>query len=118
MKAGFDRTPRERDTVQVTLLDDADRPVAGATVRVVYRPGLDGARELSLGVSDTLGRVRWPVDAGGRAELIVDREHLPVTIRYADPPWQTLTLIALLLVFAIGAIVAGATRSRRPGEAA
>ena len=113
MKATFEPNPREHETVEVTLRDDDDRAVAGATVRIAYRPGLDGARELSLGVSDTLGRVRWPVDAAGRAELLVDREHIPVTIAYADPPWQTLTVMALLLAFALSAIIAGITGRNR-----
>ena len=49
----------------VVLTDINGRPRGGETVRVVHRPGLSGEREVAIGITDGLGRVRWTPDLAG-----------------------------------------------------
>lgn len=109
MTLAMESAPVSGETINVTVLDDRGAPKPGATVRVSYRPGLDGARELSLGVTDGLGRVRWPIDAPGRAEILVDDDVIPVRVAPSEVPVPTLTLLVLLFLFSATTLVFGVT---------
>jgi hypothetical protein len=112
MKLALEAPPVAGATQNVTVLDDSGAPIPGATVRVAYRSGLDGAREMSLGITDGLGRVRWPIDGPGRVELLIADEVLPMSVAAAEVPWETVTLLSLLFLFSAIALVAGVTGRR------
>src|SRR5690606_23043937 len=57
--------PRPGEETVVVVTDDAGRPRAGETVRVIHRPGLGGEREVAVGITDARGRVRWTPQMDG-----------------------------------------------------
>jgi hypothetical protein len=105
--------PIEGQESTVTITDDLGRGAAGLTVRVMHRPGLTGAQEVAIGITDSLGRVRWNPDQPGSAELRVDDEALPVAIGWAHWPIGTLLLLAWLAAAATAMIGFGLSSPRR-----
>ena len=97
----------------VTVQDAAGTPSPGATVRVTYRPGLDGEREVAVGITDGLGRVRWTPDQGGVAELRAGPNRRRVEIERGGAPASSLTLVLLLLLASLGALAYGVLPRRR-----
>lgn len=91
----------------VTVTDDLGRPVVGATVVASWRPGLAASREQTLGVTDSLGRVRWTPDARGVVALSTSGGSFPVRVE-GGLPVETVSLLALLAVVATGAAAWGA----------
>lgn len=89
--------------VVVAITDDEGRPRGGETVRVVHRPGLTGEREVALGITDALGRVRWEPEEGGVAVLKAGEDALPLRIARRGPPADVVVELALL---ALGAALA------------
>src|SRR5690606_11937455 len=61
--------PRAGQETTLTLTDLRERPVAGATVQVVYREGLGGERQRAVGITDSRGRVRWTPELSGVVEI-------------------------------------------------
>ena len=98
----------------IAVTDDIGEPVAGLAVSVVLRPGLDGEKEIALGITDGLGRVRFTPDAGGLALVRADTEELPIAIGWGAAPEATLALLGALVVGAFAAIAFGTTRIRVP----
>ena len=98
----------------LTVVDFAGRPSPGVTVYATQRPGLPNSEETALGITDSLGRVRWTPEQGGvvalRAGEIVSR----VAVDWAAPPADTSTLLGLLILFGLGSILFGAGRRRLP----
>lgn len=103
---------REGEETLVTVTDDLGRPVPGVTVRVLHRPELDGAQELAIGITDTLGRVRWTPELAGTAQVRADQEIVPVAIAWSGAPPDTAVVLALLAVAALGALGYGLTGGR------
>ena len=97
--------PAPTQGVESTVLVTGDdlAPRAGVTIRVVHRPGLDGTRELSVGITDTRGRVRWTPELAGTAVLRSDNDALPLAVAWQGAPPETLILLGLLVA---GALVA------------
>jgi hypothetical protein len=93
----------------VVVTDDIGRAASGVTIRVVHRPGLDGTRELAIGITDALGRVRWTPEAAGAALVQADDAQLPVEVAWAAPPSATIALMVMLAIGALAAIVGGLT---------
>ncbi len=91
----------------VTVTDDLGRPVVGATVMASWRPGLPASREQTLGVTDSLGRVRWTPDASGIVALSTSGGSFPVRVEGAAPV-ETITLLGLLALVATGSAIWGA----------
>ena len=87
-------------------------PVAGATVRVRWRPGLPGTREQAVGITDGRGRVRWTPDEVGIAALTAADASTPVRVASDGVPttpvaWGIALAIAGLLALRYGRPEAG-----------
>lgn len=89
----------------VLLLSDAsDHPVSGATVRVTFRPGLEGEHERAIGITDGRGRLRWTPAEAGVGRLSTDGWTRDVQVAGDQPPASTLTLLGLLVLAGLGAL--------------
>ena len=95
--------PVQGKDVLITILDDAGRAREGIGVRVVHRPGLRGETQLALGLTDSLGRVRWTPETGGTATLHAGRDTLDLRVVPAALPSTTLTWLILSWLTALGA---------------
>lgn len=96
----------------VTLTDDLGRPIGGVAIHAIARPGLDGATDTAIGVTDGLGRVRWTPDRGGLVDLVADKVTLHLAVPWPSPPAETIALTALLAAAALSAIAWGASSAR------
>lgn len=97
-------SPPVQGTATVVVLTDGDgRPRGGETVRVVHRPGLQGDREVAIGITDGLGRVRWTPDVAGVAEIRAGQEHLALQIGWPGIPLDSAVLLVLLGIAGLGA---------------
>lgn len=94
----------------ITLIDDAGRPRNGIGVRVVRREGLPGESQTSLGLTDSLGRVRWTPTAGGRASVTAGSDDQVVRVAYSAVPSATATLLAAMTFAGLLAFVLGLRR--------
>lgn len=94
----------------VTIVDDAGRPRNGIGVRVVVRQGLSGETQTSLGLTDSLGRVRWTPADGGRTLLQAGSHDESVRVAYASVPAATTTLLAAMTFAGLLALVLGLRR--------
>ena len=83
----------------VVLRDAQGNGRGGETVRVIHRPGLGGEREVAVGITDGLGRVRWTPEVGGVARLEAGEEQLRTVV--AQPP-PAETVVGLILLFLCG----------------
>ncbi len=83
---------------------DGAGPLAGRTVRVAWRPGLAGAREASVGITDARGQVRWDPDDSGPAWIRVDGEPTPCRIHvgWPAPPLRIAVPAVALVAGALG----------------
>lgn len=100
---GTDAPPVQGTPTMVVLTDSEGRPRGGETVRVVHRPGLEGDREVAIGITDGLGRVRWTPDVAGVSELRAGDETLPLRVGWPALPLDTAILLALLGIAGLGA---------------
>lgn len=95
----------------VRLVDADGRPAVGVSVRAIHRPGLAEERQEALGLTDSLGRVRWSPVRGGEARILAGEEALDLEVRYATPPTSALVHLGLLLGLGLSAAAVG-LRSR------
>ena len=108
-----DDLPVENHEVTITLVDDAGRAREGVGVRVIHRPGLRGEEQLSLGVTDSLGRVRWKPEHSGTATIRAADETLDLLVVPTTIPATTLTWLGLCVLACLGALGVGIVRWRR-----
>ncbi|MFT6142452.1 MAG: hypothetical protein ACJATT_001693 [Myxococcota bacterium] len=94
----------------ITLLDDAGRPRNGIGVRVVRRDGLPSETQTSLGLTDSLGRVRWTPADGGRTLVQAGSNNESVRVGYASVPAATATLLAAMTFAGLLALFLGLRR--------
>ena len=106
-RLAFDPPPSVGQATLVSVTDDLDRPVVGATVMASWRPGLAASREQSLGVTDSLGRIRWTPDASGVVAVSTSGATAPLRVDGAAPG-DTLAILGLLALVATGAAAWGA----------
>lgn len=95
------------DAVTLEVLDDKARPRSGDTVKVVHRPGLADRREVVVGTTDSLGRVRWTVDAPGPVDVLVGAETVRMHAAWSTPPAEAALLLGALLALAAGLVAWG-----------
>jgi hypothetical protein len=105
--------PTVGEEVVVTVAGPDGAGAPGATVRAVHRPGLYGEREVAIGITDGMGRVRWTPDVAGVTVLSADDHQLWSAVRPDGPPVDTLMLLAVLTLTALGAMAYGMLASRR-----
>jgi hypothetical protein len=92
------------ETVVIATRTDGE-PLAGATVRVVYRPGLAGEHEQAIGITDGRGRITWtPSDAGIAVVKAADQEQ-PLRVAPGGVPEGTAGLVIATVTLA--ALLAG-----------
>jgi hypothetical protein len=103
----LDPTPRAGVETVVTVLDGVGRPSPGVTVQAIHRPGLSSASETALGITDSLGRVRWTPEMGGVVELRAGTSELRTSVAWEHPPEASVTLLALLLAGGVAAVAYG-----------
>ena len=96
--------PALGDEVTATLTAEDGSAVVGATVRVVYRPGLADSTEVAVGVTDARGQVAWVPDQQGTALLIANDTTLPVAIPWAQAPLGTIVILLMVLMLGLGSI--------------
>ena len=112
-RVGFDPAPLQGQESFIVVADEFGRLETGVTVQVIHRPGLDGERQMAIGISDTLGRVRWTPELAGVAVVRAGKLDAPVHVAWSAPPTSTLTLLGLLLLGALGALTFGLVPLRR-----
>ena len=115
--------PAVEGVATVLVVSDADgNHRGGETVRVVHRPGLSGEREIAIGITDGLGRVRWTPEIAGVALLKAGDEVLPLRIGWPGVPLQTAVLFGLLTLAGVWSVLFGlrptGSRGRRRHQAA
>ena len=119
LQIGISSAPIVGQEAWVTVSDG--RPAPGITVTATLRPGLTGESEVTIGITDGLGRVRYTPERAGLAEIHAADAVLPVSIGWSDPPSATVTLLFLLFaaaLLAIGYGAMGGPRWRQPGKPA
>lgn len=117
----FETPPVEGEETVVVVVEgtpggdlaEDSRPVGGATVRAVYRPGLPGQHEQAIGITDGRGRARWTPTEGGVAIVRANDDALDVRVTPARPPATTLALATILALGAAGSAAWGLSRRRR-----
>lgn len=102
--------PRPGEETVVVVTDDAGRPRAGETVRVIHRPGLGGEREVAVGITDARGRVRWTPQMDGVTIVRAGEERLSVRVLPTETPLGTVTLLVVLSLAALGSVGYGLVR--------
>jgi hypothetical protein len=107
----FEPAPQLAEETVLTVLDEQQQPVAGATVRAFHREGLAQARELAIGITDIRGRVKWtPAEAG---PVRVDASKLSAEVFVAWPAPPADTVIPWLLIPLAGLPMLWLGRPRR-----
>lgn len=100
-----------REEVVLPLVDTLGEPIDGATVRVVWRPGLASERRAGVGITDSQGRVRWTPDDSGPARLVVDKVGAcRVHVAWPAPPLRLAVPPFVLLACALALITLGGRR--------
>jgi hypothetical protein len=97
-----DPDPATETEVVVTVLDDLSRPISGATVRAIHRPGLPGERDLAVGLTDARGRVYWTPAEAGTTVLRTRGESQVVHVARPAPPPTPLVVLSALGVVGLG----------------
>jgi hypothetical protein len=92
------------ETVVVATRAD-DEPLAGATVRVFYRPDLLGEHEQAIGITDGRGRIAWTPSDAGIARLQAADQVQALQVAPRSPPEGTIGL--LVTVAAMSLLLAG-----------
>ncbi|MFK7931323.1 MAG: hypothetical protein AB8H79_24280 [Myxococcota bacterium] len=105
--------PQAGTEVAITLLDDLSRPVAGATVRAIYREGISEERDLAVGLTDARGRVYWTPKQGGPVVLRAKRDELRVNVAYGWPPLTPIAVGIPVGTLGMGLLAFGLWGSRR-----
>jgi hypothetical protein len=94
--------------VIVSVVDDDQASMPGQTLTVVHHPGSPDEREIGIGITDSLGRVRWKPDQGGVAVLRVgDHDALRFDIATPYPSPSALVPLALAFLAGVGALIRG-----------
>ena len=117
----FESPPQEgQETVVVVVegepggdLAEDSQPTGGATLRVVYRPGLPGEFEQAIGITDARGRARWIPTEGGIALVESNNSSLPMRILPKSFPPTTLILLALISLGSMASAIYGLSRRSR-----
>lgn len=100
----------------VSVVDSAGQGRPGETVRVVHRPGLDGERELAIGITDGFGRVAWTPDQAGVATVRAGASITPVRISWVGLPTGTLAVAGVTLALAVFSMMFGFRGGRWKGK--
>lgn len=90
----------------LTVLGDDAQPRAGATVHVVYRPGLPGEHEVPAGLSDARGQLRLTPGEAGVVLVRAGDALDPAAIAGPPSAWTGVHLAVL--------VVAALWAARRP----
>lgn len=98
----------------VTVLDWAGRPSAGVTVRAIHRPDLPRAEDAAIGITDSLGRVRWTPEKGGVTQIIAHDTEVDVAVAWAHPPETTLAWLVVLVASSVAMLVHAVRRPAAP----
>ena len=94
--------------VIVSVVDDDQAAVPGQTLTVIHHPGSPDEREVGIGITDSLGRVRWKPDQGGVAVLrLGDDDALRFDVSTPYPSPSALVPLALAALGALGALLRG-----------
>lgn len=108
-----EKYPEKGQPTHITLEAD-DAPVAGAMVKVHYRPNSETTVTQTLGPSDTAGGVEWTPDDAGIVTLEAQREGAEapfatrnVAVRYRGFPAQGLMIMLLAGVLLFGGAAFG-----------
>jgi len=105
--------PRVGTESAIVVVDEAGRPAAGETVRVLHRPGMAGEREIAIGITDTRGKVLWTPEIPGLSTVRAGAESKTLRVERVHWPAGVLTLLLLLVASALVAIASGLFYPRR-----
>ena len=106
--------PRQGAESVVTVLDWADRPSAGVTVRAIHRPELPRSEDAAIGITDSLGRVRWTPEKGGTTRLVAHDTEVDLAVAWAHPPETTLVWLVVLVACSVAMLVYAVRRPSAP----
>lgn len=96
----------------VTVTRD-QRAARGETVRVLHNPGTSFEYERAIGITDARGRATWTPEIAGTYELRAGIERQRGRLSYPRPPADTLALLLLLLLSALGLSLVGLRKQAR-----
>jgi len=97
----------------VTVVDDLSHPIVGATVRATWRTGLEGERDVAVGLTDARGQVPWTPDQNGTVLLAVRDVNEVVQVGPLSPGPTEIILMVAILVVACSFFTAGSIRLAR-----
>jgi hypothetical protein len=103
----FEAAPTLGASTVIVVSDGDGLPSPGETVRVVYRPGLAGAVEQAVGITDRRGRVRWEPAQAGLVAVRAGRDEQITRVAWPSPPAATLVLLVALLLASLGSVAVG-----------
>ena len=114
-RLSFSPDPAAGIETTISVRDADGEADPGETVQVLHRPGLDGERQVAIGITDSRGRVTWTPAISGVAVVRAGTDTQPVAIRWSETPPTTAILLALLACSAMGALGYGVLprRARR-----
>ena len=112
--AGIDLQPEPTVGVETVVTVSRElRPSRGETVRVVHQPGTSFEHERAIGITDARGRATWTPETPGTYELRAGIERRRGRIPYPSPPGEALALGLVLLLIALGLVLAGLRKQAR-----
>jgi hypothetical protein len=110
-----ERFPTQEERVRLFVVDQAGKPVAGASIEVTYRPESSVRRIETIGKSGQSGSIDWvPTEAGiatlkaawtgpDRSEMIATAD---VSVRFRSPPiGGILIMIIAGIVLVVGSVI-------------
>jgi hypothetical protein len=102
MSATFEPAARVGAESTLTVVDADGQPQAGASVHLVYRPGLTGEHQIPAGLADARGQVRLTPSEAGTVIVRAGDELSPASVAGPPSAWTSAHL-AILLIAALWA---------------
>ena len=99
--------PQVGESTTIQVLDGAEHPIPGVSVRIIYRPDTHSANEVNAGLTDGGGKLAWtPIAAGPVVIRALDAE-ARVMVPATQLPVETWLLLLFSLAASGAAVVFG-----------
>jgi hypothetical protein len=98
----------------VEVVDADGRPAPGTAVRVIHRAGLWGESQVAVGLTDSLGRVRYVPEIAGETLIRAGEEEVRVHVAWPTAPAGPVSHVAAALALALTLVAWGVRRPEIP----